>query len=302
MYFQIPVAKTKSNYRQYDGKLLDFAYQAVIKKKISANRAAISYGVPVTTLKDRISGRISLSTTSGGQYPLLSKSEEKDIVDHVHYMASVGYGYSKIDLRHIATDVAICLAKKETNDLLSDNWVTNFLKRWSTLKLCKPRSLEWIRARNANPQIIDKYYNDLENTLTEHNLHDKPHLIYYIDETGVTTEHKPTRVITEASSKPQSVVSPRSATTTIIACGNAMGTALPPFFIFKGKKLFDELLANKTPGTTAVMSDSGWSNSIIFKDYLEKHFMKYAQKPQESSQKMLILYDGHKSHVPYASQ
>ena len=61
--------------------------------------------------------------------------------------------------------------------------------------------------------------------------------------------------------------------------------------------MFDELLANKTPGTTAVMSDSGWSNSIIFKDYLENHFMKYAQKPQESSQRMLILYDGHKSHV-----
>ena len=149
----------------------------------------------------------------------------------------------------------------------------------------------------------------MENTLTEHNLHDKPHLIYNIDETGVTTEHKLTRVIAEASSKPQSVVSPRSATTTIIACGNAMGTALPPFFVFKGKialppffvfkgkKMFDELLANKTPGTTAVMSDLGWSNSIIFKDYLEKHFMKYAQKPQESSQKMLILYDGHTFHV-----
>ena len=102
LYFQIPVAKTKSKYRQYDEKLLDFAYQAVIKETISANRAAIRYGVPVTTLKDRISGRISLSTTSGGQYPLLSKSEEKDIADHVHYMASVGYGYSRMDLRHIA--------------------------------------------------------------------------------------------------------------------------------------------------------------------------------------------------------
>ena len=237
LYFQIHVANTKLKYRQYDGKLLDFAYQAVIEDKISENRAAVRYGVPVTTLKDMISGRISLSTRSGGQYPLLSKSEEKDIVDHLQYMASVGYGYSRMALRHIATDVAIYLDKKETNDLLSDNWVTNFLKRWPTLKLCKPRSLEWIRARNANPQIIDKYYNDLENTLTEHNLREKPHLIYNIDETGVTTEHKPTRMIAEVSFKPQSVVSPKSGTTTIIACGNAMGTALTPFFVFKEKNV-----------------------------------------------------------------
>ena len=160
-------------------------------------------------------------------------------------MASVEYGYSRMDIRHIATDVAIYLGKKETNDLLSDNWVTNFFMRWPTLKLCKPRSLEWIRARNANPQIIDKYYNDLENTLTEHNLREKPHLIYNIDETGVTTEHKPTRVIAEASSKPQSIVSPKSRPTTIIACSNAIGAALPPFFVFKGKKCLMNYLPTK---------------------------------------------------------
>ena len=76
LYFQTPVAKTKLKYRQYDGKLLDFSYQAVIEENIYANRAVIRYGVPVTTLKDRISDRISLSTRSGGQYPLFSKSEE----------------------------------------------------------------------------------------------------------------------------------------------------------------------------------------------------------------------------------
>ena len=58
-----------------------------------------------------------------------------------------------------------------------------------------------------------------------------------------------------------------------------------------------DLLEGKTPGAAGLMSDLGWSNSDVFQTYLDEHFLKYAQKPLDPDQKMLILYDGHKSHV-----
>ena len=43
------------------------------------------------------------------------------------------------------------------------------------------------------------------------------------------------------------------------------------------------------------MSDSGWSNSDIFRRYLSDHFLKFV--PARTDQHILLLLDGHKSHV-----
>ena len=56
-------------------------------------------------------------------------------------------------------------------------------------------------------------------------------------------------------------------------------------------------IRNSCPaGTGGAVSDSGWSNSEIFQRYLEDHFSQYSI-PATSYNHLLILYDGHKSHV-----
>ena len=66
--------------------------------------------------------------------------------------------------------------------------------------------------------------------------------------------------------------------------------------MFKGKRFLDELMAGATEGAAGTVSDSGWSNSVIFEHYLKNHFLKFVAQPTEA-EKVLILYDGHKSHV-----
>ena len=44
------------------------------------------------------------------------------------------------------------------------------------------------------------------------------------------------------------------------------------------------------------MSDSGWSNTNIFRTFLKEHFVKYIPN-REPGQHVLLLLDGHKSHV-----
>ena len=102
----------------------------------------------------------------------------------------------------------------------------------------KPRALETSRAKNTIPEIIEKYFENLEQILIQNNLLHKPHRIFNLDETGLQPEHKPSNVIGDPSTKIQAVTSPKTTTTTtkVIACVNALGTALHPFFIFKGKR------------------------------------------------------------------
>ena len=74
---------------------------------------------------------------------------------------------------------------------------------------------------------------------------------------------------------PQSITSQRSSTTTIVAGGSAVGNYIPPYYIFQGKRWNGDLLKGAPAGSNGEMSKSGWSNSVIFKNYLTKHFVKH---------------------------
>jgi hypothetical protein len=54
----------------------------------------------------------------------------------------------------------------------------------------------------------------------------------------------------------------------IFGCGNAAGNSIPPYFVYPGKKMQSRWMDGSTPGAVGTVSDSGWSNSQIFLDYL----------------------------------
>jgi hypothetical protein len=149
-----------------------------------------------------------------------------------------------------------------------------------------------VRAKATQPEVINNYYENLAKIFAEYDFYSKPECIYNLYEKGINAEHNPPNVVAETNTRPQALTSPR-ATVTVLGCGNAAGLALPPYFVFKGARLLPELMANASPGAAATMSGSGWSNSIIFKDYLENHFQKFCQGQGHK----LLLVDGHKSHI-----
>ena len=84
---------------------------------------------------------------------------------------------------------------------------------------------------------------------------------------------------------------------TLIACANAAGTALSSYYVFKGKRTNSELLKGALPGTGIALTETGWSNKTVFKTYLQDHFLKYAQAGINVDDHILLIYDGHASHV-----
>ena len=65
------------------------AMDAVKSGLLGVNRAALEYGVPKTTLKDRIAGRVSHGTNIGSK-PYLSKKEEEELVKFLINCSKMG--------------------------------------------------------------------------------------------------------------------------------------------------------------------------------------------------------------------
>jgi hypothetical protein len=272
------------------------AYEAV-KTGVPVQRAAKQFGIPEQTLRDRVKGYVDPNSCSSGGETFFSKEEEETLVDHVETLSQLGYGYSNTQLQHLAGEMAFDLGKKSRNKAMSNNWLYGFLRRWnSRLASFTPRKLESSRAKYATPETVSSYFGNLKDVMVKYDLLNKPQFIYNIDETGLQPEHRPPNVIAGVNSKPQAVTSPRSTTTTLIGCVNAIGNSLPPYFVFKGKRFNPDLMKGKSAGAAGTVSDSGWSNAKVFRSYLDDHFLPNVRPFAGNDQHILLIFDGHASH------
>ena len=72
-------------------------------------RAAAQFNVPETTLRQRALGSVDPETTVSGPAPVLSQEEEAVFVDHLKFMASVGYGYTRNEVINMTSEYAVSL-------------------------------------------------------------------------------------------------------------------------------------------------------------------------------------------------
>ncbi|XP_072168984.1 uncharacterized protein [Diadema setosum] len=234
-----------------------------------------------------------------GRGTVLTHDDERALVEHLQKLVSYGYGLTKTQVLHLATDMSDELGRRSAKDkgrLFTKTWFRLFLKRWPKLRLKSPSKLDMNRAKGTTKEALSSYFQELERTMEEYNLKDKPDRIYNVDETNLNAEHKPPKVTTGADTRINSITSHRVGTTSLLACGNAAGRFLPPYYVFKGKQRIPELLSGALPGSKMFMTSSGWSNSTVFRDYLENHFIP-ALPPRAENEFVMLMYDGHTSHI-----
>ena len=266
---------------------------------LSVCGAARRYAVPETTLRDRVAGRISIDITTTGHPPLFDQEEEALMVDHIKRMAEIGYGYTRAEVLQLANDYAHDTGKKAQDCKISNGWYYHFLNRWPELHAVKPASLSELRAKAASQESISNYFTELESILIKYNLKNKPEYIYNVDEKGINTGGgKPPNIIAARNKKAQVVASERAQTVTVLGCGSASGALIPPYLVFPGKRMLPELLKGSTPGCdgTVSMTGTGYSNTEIFTNYVKHHFLRFIPN-RDPNQPLLLLYDGHKSHI-----
>ncbi|CAC5377713.1 unnamed protein product [Mytilus coruscus] len=151
--------KDRSTLRQYSPTKLQNSYQTVKNRGMAVHKAFVVYSVPLTTLRDRVDGRIHIDTVKSGPAPLFSQEEEAKLVDHVKMMAAYGYGYSRSETIMMASDFTVYLQKRPKEKPLTNQWYYNFMSRWSEeIKFVKPRALEASRAKSATKEKVESYF------------------------------------------------------------------------------------------------------------------------------------------------
>ncbi|KAJ8310376.1 hypothetical protein KUTeg_012241 [Tegillarca granosa] len=166
-----------------------------------------------------------------GKGTMFSKEGEELLVQHVERLPQIGYGLNRSQVNILAGELAVKLGRKSADVKLSNNWHYGFLNRWKNrLSVIKARSLTSTRAECFTKDRVNTYFDELDATLEKHYLKSN-HILYTI----LTKQgYNQSIVQFRKAGKPQAITSPKSATTTLIGCVNAVGNSIPPFFVFKG--------------------------------------------------------------------
>ena len=259
------------------------------------NKIAVMYGVPKSTLYDRISGRVQHGKKPGPS-PYLDPKEEQELAGHLISIAKIGYGKTRKEVKLIAENVA-----KEKKVLrasrISDGWWKSFCRRNQSLSLRRADSTAHVRMDSVNKGSIDQYFNLLEETMLANNILRSPNQIYNMDETGMPLSPRTSNIVAKLGQKKVRYrTSGKKEQIAIIACANAAGQTIPPMVIFEGKYLNHEWTIGEVPGTIYGMSDKGWTDQQLFMFWL-KHFLNNAVPARP----LLLLLDGHSSHFELSS-
>ena len=277
--------------KQWTNIQMEKAMEAVMSGG-GINRAAMEHGVPRTTLKDRLSGRVDHGDNPGPA-PYLNREEERELVVFLKKSASMGYGKSRKQVMAIAE----AYVKREKRALkaaqITQGWWRQLLKRQKDLSLRRGDNTSNTRMDAINSETISQYFKLLKETLEQNKLMNLPQQIYNVNETGVPLDPKALSIVAATGSRKVRVRSTgKKGQVTVVACGNASGQVLPPMLIFDAKKLCHGWTREEVPGTSYGLSDKGWINTDLFDSWLDEHFLKHAVPARP----LLLLLDGHSTH------
>jgi transposase len=276
-------------YKPWDDDCMQKALQAVKLDGTSVRKAAMEYGVPKSTLGDRVSGRVTHGVLSGPP-KYLSEEDEDELVRFILGCVSVGYPKTRKEI--------LSLVQTQVDKPISHGWWDSFCKRHPNLTFRTPAPLSIARATAVDEDAIGSYFDLLERTLEDNGLLEKPCQIFNMDETGMPlSPQSPKCVFTRGEKNPVNIDGGDKAQITVVACVSAAGYCIPPMVIWDRKKLSLELTAGEVPGTFYGLSDKGWMDQELFDAWLSCHFLRYAPPTRP----LLLLLDGHSSHYsPHA--
>ena len=230
----------------------------------SVSRASRDFGVPRSTLHDRVSGRV-VHGVKPGPKPYLDNAEEKELGSYLKHCAKVGYGKTRKDV--------LCIVESATSERcrlrashVSDGWWRRFKERQGDLSLRQGDSTAHVRMDAMNQETIDHYFSLLKDTLSTHALLDKPSQIYNVDESGVPLNPRPPKVVTtrgRVTKKVRYRTSGRKGQITVVGCANASGQVIPPMIIYDAARLNPAWTRDEVPGTKYGLSPNGWINTDL---------------------------------------
>ncbi|XP_065662840.1 uncharacterized protein LOC136085459 [Hydra vulgaris] len=281
------------------------AVNFVLQQKMSLSEAARHCNIKKSTLIYQLkqfkkSGSCEYLYSHTKPKKVFSTEEELILVNYLADAANMHYGLTLKQIRSFAYEYALANHKKiETswmkNKCAGDQWLRDFRKRYiNKLSLRKPQPTSLGRSSAFNRETVRIVYKNYKNVLERY--HFDPSNIWNCDETGITTVHVPPKILAPKGKKQIGSITSaeRGNNVTMIAAINATGNSIPPLLVFPRAKFKDYMLNNCPPGSVGAANKSGWSNEVIFVQFLE-HFISNVRPSIKKP--VLLLMDNHESHV-----
>jgi len=157
------IHKKRGKTQVYEEAALKKAVDAV-QSGMSIRKAAATFGVPRSTVGDRVSGRFhDVSVIKNGRPPCMPVDIETKIVRAVVKAARQGFGLTvkqvlaKVD--QLCQTTGIGTAFK--NFKAGKDWWAGVKRRHPQITMRRPEKLSSVRSRMMNKQVIQKYFDDL---------------------------------------------------------------------------------------------------------------------------------------------
>ncbi|CAG2215069.1 unnamed protein product [Mytilus edulis] len=231
--------------RGYSLEMLKEAGDDVVLHGKSIRGAAKRHNVPESTLRCRLSDPGGVADVRMGGPTIFTPAEETQLAVHCTSMADKGYGYTRWQIIEIACNMS---QAKDKHIQPTKYWFYGFLSRNPQVKMVQPKRREKIR-NDVQTGHVTTYFAEPGTILNKYSLINKPAQTWNIDETGISLDHSPQKVLSRRGCDAFSVTSGRSSTTTLVAAVSALGETIPPYIIYKGQRLTQELVSHGMPGS-----------------------------------------------------
>ena len=284
---------------KYSFSSVETAVSMVKSKQMFLRMAATSYGVPKSTLHDKIKENTPMTPQPR---TVLSTAGETRLVDWVTEMANIGYGRTKPELLNTVKTI---LDKDGRSTPFKDNkpgkdWYYGFLKRHpqlsnrTTMQLSKERAV-------ISPQRITKWFEDfksfMDDEISDETIFKDPSRWYNADESGFPHCPKSGKVLALRGQKNVYNFSASDKTQITVLCGmSATGHYIKPMIVFPGQRFSYDPLQGFEDGGAFGRSDSGWMDTELFTTWLRDVFLP-GIKERGVKTPIILFVDGHVTHL-----
>ncbi|XP_014845953.1 PREDICTED: uncharacterized protein LOC106919834 [Poecilia mexicana] len=288
--------------------VLKKASDEVTKKSKSVRSVAKAYGICHVTLSRYCKSLQKLREQGSSDLPsvgywssnkVFSEVQEEVLADYLTQAADLYYGLTPCEVRKFAYQLAVTYNIKhpqtwDEKQMAGPDWFTLFMKRNPSLSLRSPEATSLTRATSFNRQNVERFFNSLGQVIKRYNFDGSD--IWNVDETGVTTVQSPNRVVARRGVKQVgAMTSGERGVLVSVACAvQALGNAIPPFFVFPRKRYKELFIQSGPTGSAGSGNASGWMQEEDFLLFLA-HFAKHKKVSLEK--KVLLLLDNHCSHI-----
>lgn len=169
-------------------------------------------------------------------FQFFSVEEEQALEMYMLHSSDVYFGLTSMLGRELAFQFAKQLKKTvpkpwEKNRIAGQDWFESFMNRHPKLSMRRAEATSLARASAFNRSNVNAFFDLYEEALKK--IDPQPHNIWNVDETGLTTVHKPNRVISRRGVRVGQITSAERGTLISMALAvNAAGERAPPYLIF----------------------------------------------------------------------